>query len=170
MGAADLTMLERIQRELAYNTWANWETLNSLSRARNVPERAESVMAHLIAAEWLWMGRLGHGSQAMSVWPKLSRLDFANQLSDLSREWQAYLEKLDSASLLQEVRYTNSKGEDWSNAVVDILTHVVLHSSYHRGQVATLLGRTGEQAAYTDYIECIRRDHLAGGWPQLPTR
>ena len=68
-------------------------------------------------------------------------------------------------SLGQQIRYTNSKGEDWSNAVADVLTHVVLHSSYHRGQIASLLGRAGEAAAYSDYIECLRRGYLERGWP-----
>jgi hypothetical protein len=39
--------------------------------------------------------------------------------------------------------------------VADVLTHIVLHSSYHRGKIASLVGRAGESAAYSDYIECV---------------
>ena len=59
----------------------------------------------------------------------------------------------------------NTKGERWTNTVADVLTHVALHSSYHRGQIATLLGRAGEAAAVSDYIESVRRGYLEGGWP-----
>jgi uncharacterized damage-inducible protein DinB len=156
---------ERLRRELAYNAWANQETHRSLDAASTVPDRAAVVMAHIIAAEWLWLRRLGQSCPPMAVWPTLSPSVCKVQLHDLSHAWQDYLQDLASESLLREVSYINSQGEHWSNSVADILTHVVLHSSYHRGQIATLLGRAGEKAAYTDYIECVRRDYLSGRWP-----
>ena len=52
--------------------------------------------------------------------------------------------------------YVNSKGEQWSTTVEDILLHVVLHSSYHRGQVAYILRAGGFTPPYTDYVHCIR--------------
>ena len=101
----------------------------------------------------------------MDVWPTLPPAECEAQLRDLSQAWQAYLAGLCPESLDQQIHYTNSKGENWSNTVVDVLTHVVLHSSYHRGQIASFLGRAGQAAAYSDYIECIRRGYLDRGWP-----
>ena len=160
-----INMMERLNRELAYNAWANREALRSLLGARTVPERAAAVMAHIIGAEWLWLRRLGHQCAPMEVWPALSLTECERELQALSRAWQACLNALSSESLDQQIRYAKSKGEDWSNTVADILTHVILHSSYHRGQIASLLGRAGEVAAYTDYIECVRRGYLQSGWP-----
>jgi|SRR6185436_17979435 len=158
-----MEMIERLNRELAYNTWANREVLRSLLVARTVPERASAVMAHIIGAEWLWLRRLGHRAAPMDVWPALPLTECEAQLLELSRAWPAYLANLSPESLDQEIRYTNSKGEDWINTVADMLAHVVLHSSYHRGQIATLLGRAGEAAAYSDYIECARRGYIDRG-------
>ena len=53
----------------------------------------------------------------------------------------------------------------WTNTADVILTHVFTHACYHRGQVAMLLGQAGLPAPFTDYIECVRRGYLAGGWP-----
>ncbi len=39
----------------------------------------------------------------------------------------------------------------------DILTHVVLHSAYHRGQIASQVRSGGEQPAYTDFIHAARQ-------------
>jgi uncharacterized damage-inducible protein DinB len=161
-----MTLIERLNRELAYNAWANREALRSVLAARAVPERAAAVMAqHIIGAEWLWLRRLGHPAPPLAVWPALPPAECAGQLQELSRAWQAYLCGLTAEALGQTIRYTNSRGEDWSSTVADVLTHVVLHSSYHRGQIASLLGRAGEAAAYSDYIECVRRGHLDTGWP-----
>jgi len=160
-----MNVIERLNQELSYNAWANREALRSLLTARTAPERALAVMAHIIGAEWLWLRRLGQPSPLMEVWPTLPMTQCEGQLRELSRTWQAWLDGLSPESLGEPIRYTNSKGEEWSNTVADMLTHVVLHSSYHRGQVASLLGRAGEAAAYSDYIECVRRGYLRSGWP-----
>ncbi len=157
-----MEVIVRLRREFAYNAWANRQTLESLRAAREVPARAAEVMAHIIAAEWLWLRRLGRPGPELPVWPALSVQACDAQLQAVSAACEAFLAGLSPEQLEQAVAYTNSKGERWSNAIVDILTHVLLHSSYHRGQIATLLGRAGEKAAYSDYIECVRRGHLEG--------
>ena len=147
-----MEMIERLNRELAYNAWANREVLHSLLAARTIPERASAVMAHIIGAEWLWLRRLGHLAAPMEVWPALTLTECEAQLLELSAAWQAYMANLSTESLDQEIHYTNAKGETWANTVADMLTHVALHSSYHRGQIATLLGRAGEAVAIADAV------------------
>ena len=63
---------------------------------------------------------------------------------------------LDGVELVRSVAYVNSKGEEWTTSVEDILMHVVLHSAYHRGQVAYVLRAGGATPAYTDYAHCVR--------------
>jgi uncharacterized damage-inducible protein DinB len=64
---------------------------------------------------------------------------------------------LPPAGLDETVDYVNSKGEPWTSSVEDILTHTVLHSSYHRGQIASDMRASGHAPAYTDYIHARRR-------------
>jgi uncharacterized damage-inducible protein DinB len=158
-----MDLIAGLSGELAYNAWANQVTLRSLLAARVAPDRAEAVMGHIVGAEWLWLNRLGHPGPEMDVWPSLPPGEWPSRLDDLARAWKDYLHGLTPEELGREVTYTNSNGETWSNRVADVLRHVVLHSSYHRGQIASLLGRAGEAAAYTDYIEWVRRGH--SGFP-----
>ena len=156
----------RLTRDFAYNAWANREALRSLLAANTVPTRAAEVMAHIVGAEWTWLRRLGHPAPDLPVWPAQSPHECDAQLRALSSAWKECLASITAESLSREVAYTNTKGERWANTVADVLTHVALHSSYHRGQIATLLGRAGEAAAASsDYIECVRRGYLKGGWP-----
>jgi len=60
-------------------------------------------------------------------------------------------------SLDQSVSYTNSQGEGWSSTVEEILSHLTVHSAYHRGQIASDLRAAGMTPAYTDYIHATRR-------------
>jgi uncharacterized damage-inducible protein DinB len=41
--------------------------------------------------------------------------------------------------------------------VDDVLTHVILHSAYHRGQIASAVRAGGETPAYTDLIHAVRQ-------------
>jgi uncharacterized damage-inducible protein DinB len=120
-------------------------------------------MAHIVGAESEWLRRLGRPAPDLPVWPALAPEDCARFLPALSDAWGALLGGPSADDLNRIVQYTNSKGERWSNTVADIVTHVTLHSSYHRGQIATLLGRAGESVPYTDYIEFVRRGYGDGG-------
>jgi len=72
-------------------------------------------------------------------------------------EWGGYLAKLGEADLAGTIEYRNSKGEQWQSTVADVLTHVLLHGSYHRGQIASAIRAAGGTPAYTDFIHATRQ-------------
>jgi uncharacterized damage-inducible protein DinB len=146
----------QLRRLLRYDIWANRETLRSLSGSR-VPPKSLRWLAHIVAAELLWLARLREEPQPMPVWPELDVEGCANGLQDLSRSWADYLRDDAPARLSDKVSYTNSKGEAWTSTVEDILIHVTIHSAYHRGQIASDLRAAGLEPAYTDYIHAVRQ-------------
>lgn len=68
------------------------------------------------------------------------------------------LASLDDDGLADGVAYRNSKGEFWTSSAGDILTHVVLHAAYHRGQIAAAVRGAGGEPAYTDFIHAVRME------------
>ena len=66
--------------------------------------------------------------------------------------YAAYIEELAEARLTAVIRYRNSQGDEFANTVLDILTHVVIHGAYHRGQIAKAIGKAGGKSVNTDYI------------------
>jgi uncharacterized damage-inducible protein DinB len=58
---------------------------------------------------------------------------------------------------LLDVACKNTKSEPRSSSVQDILTHVLLHSAYHRGQIASQVRAGGETPASTDFIHAVRQ-------------
>jgi uncharacterized damage-inducible protein DinB len=143
----------RLDRLLRYDVWANRETLGALHQAEP-PARSLRWMAHIIGAELLWLARMkGRGSE-LPVWPDLSVKECEARLPQISSE---LMDIPGRESLDRVVGYTNSKGEPWSSTVEDILTHLVIHSAYHRGQIASDLRNAGQEPAYTDYIHAVRQ-------------
>jgi uncharacterized damage-inducible protein DinB len=146
-------------RMLAYEQWANRESLRSLIQAGDgAPQRAIEVMAHIIGASHVWLARLQATTPTIIVWPVFGLNVMPRQLDALKSEWRNWLRSLTTARLGETVSYVNSKGEAWSSKVRDILTHLTLHSAYHRGQIATLLARAGHMPASTDYIHAVRQN------------
>jgi uncharacterized damage-inducible protein DinB len=91
------------------------------------------------------------------VWPEFDLDQCAAQLAALDKLWRDYLGGLSSTGLSQKISYKNSKGEPWSSTVEDVLTHVTLHSAYHRGQIASLMRASGQAPASTDFIHAVRQ-------------
>jgi len=146
-----------LHRLFRYDDWANREALASLKVTEGPPPRALQLMGHIVASEWLWLGRLREEKKAVNVWPDLTVEQCETQLADLQRFWFYYLGDLTPAMLAQSIAYINTKGQPWRNTVEDILLHVVTHSAYHRGQIAVALRVGGETPAYTDFVHAVRQ-------------
>ena len=148
-------MSHQLDRLLRYDIWANGETVGSL-RQGPPPARSLKWMGHIIGAEYLWLARLRQVPAPLPVWPDLPVEECAVRLGELSSMWREYLANATPRQLAERVAYTNSKGEKWTNVVEDILTHVTIHSAYHRGQIASDLRAAGQIPAYTDFIHAVR--------------
>ena len=114
-------------------------------------------LAHIFSAEKLWLERLRQQPQSTAVWPNLS-IDQCETIADeISSGWRDYLNHLPPGGLQEAASYRNSKGEPWSSRVEDVLLHVLLHSAYHRGQIALEMRTSGLEPAYTDFIHAVRQ-------------
>ena len=64
-----MDLLRHFQRQLSYNTWANREVLASLEALKAPLERSEKLLAHILAAELLWLARMQNQSAPLPVCP-----------------------------------------------------------------------------------------------------
>ena len=148
--------LDHHARLLHYDGWANRETLASLRRV--APPAAVRWLAHIAGAELLWLGRLTGEPSDVAVWPDSDLDEAAGHLDRLASAWPRYLQGISDDDELDEgIGYRNSRGEFWTSTVGDILTHVVAHSVYHRGQIAAAVSAAGGEPAYTDFIHAVRQ-------------
>jgi uncharacterized damage-inducible protein DinB len=147
--------LVRFRRLLEHDGWANAAAVVAL-REGPAPPKAVAWLAHIIGAERLWIARIREEPPVMPVWPDFELETCARELTELQGEWVRCLEALDDETLYDGVGYRNTKGEFWTSTVADILSHVVLHASYHRGQIAAAIREAGGTPPYTDFIHAVR--------------
>ena len=152
-----MNVADYLRKEFVYDAWANREVLAAIRTAGRETNRSLQLMAHILAAERLWLERLLQVPQSVAVWPQDDLAHCEAEAEKLSREWHEYLELATAGDISQTIAYKNSKGESWSNAIIDVLTHVVMHSAYHRGQIASHMRSIGQTPAYTDFIHGVRQ-------------
>jgi uncharacterized damage-inducible protein DinB len=152
-----MTEKRLLQRLFSYDEWANHEVLAGLRSAQNRAPRSLRWMAHILAAEEVWLTRLRHDGTKPAVWPERALDDCDKVAASLGEAWHDLLRSASEEDLARPVDYTNSKGEAFSSSVGDILMHVAMHSAYHRGQIASDMRAAGLEPAYTDFIHAVRQ-------------
>lgn len=138
--------------------WADGEAvrvLEALPEGTAEREHAVKAYAHLAAAAHVWLVRLEHRSPVHAVWPDLSLAE-SRALADDSLAGLRRHAGREEGDLATAVEYRNSAGRVFRNTAADVLMHVVLHGSYHRGQLALLTRQGGGSPAATDYIAFVR--------------
>jgi uncharacterized damage-inducible protein DinB len=144
-----------ISRLLEHLVWADARTLEALRAMHASPIDALRLFGHVLAAEQVWLSRIDGRAPNVPVWPSL-QLDECEALAARNQAAFARHVAAPPESLARAVRYRNMKGEEFVNSVEDILLHVALHGSYHRGQVARIVRGEGGAPHPTDYIVFIR--------------
>jgi len=152
-----MNLADYLRREFTYDEWANREVLTVIRAAGAANERSLQLMAHILSAERLWLERLKQQPQSSPVWPKSDLEQCEAQAAELAQQWRDFLDLITAGDVHQSVSYKNSKGEAWTSTIEDILTHVVMHSAYHRGQIASHMRAGGQTPAYTDFIHGVRQ-------------
>jgi uncharacterized damage-inducible protein DinB len=147
---------EYLRRLFEHMAWADHHALAALRKSGGASKLAHSELAHVLGAEHVWLARLEGRPATVAVWPELS----VDECEALAREtragFDAFVERQGDTSLERTVHYRNSAGAEFDSKVSDILLHVALHGSYHRGKVAAALRASGADPAATDYIGFVR--------------
>jgi len=156
-------MLETVRLLHDYTRWADlrmFEAVAKLSPEQYTKDLGSSLksvrdtVVHLVSAQWIWLSRW-NGIVPKGMWnaadyPDLVSVRAARE--ELGRELGDFVGSQTEASLAKPLTYKNLKGETFSYPLGQLMLHYVNHSTYHRGQVTTLLRQLGAQPVSTDLV------------------
>lgn len=114
-----------------------------------VSEKAIKIFNHLLNAHQIWNSRILQKETSTSVWEIRPLYDLEE--IEINNHNQS-LEILNSKTLDEIIHYSNTKGQKFSNNILDILFHIINHSTYHRGQIASDFRQNGLEPIVTDFI------------------
>jgi uncharacterized damage-inducible protein DinB len=158
MNAADT------RRLYSYTDWANErmvtaiEALTDEQRTQPIASSFPSILetfTHIAFAEWLWLRRwMGESPTSPPVGTSFDEV--LNRLRSVAAERRAYLDTLADGALTAPLSYRSLKGDDFTGILGDLLVHCANHSTYHRGQLVTMLRQVGTKPPGTDFTEFTR--------------
>ena len=151
----------------AFNRWANARvraevaTLSDDDFRRDMKNSFPSVRdtwLHIMASEWVWLARwLGTSPTGMPPeWKDYDRQQVADEWQALEAAQQAYVRRLTDSDLDRMVQYINFAGQTFTQPLWHLMRHMVNHSTYHRGQITTMLRQLGYQPVSTDLVLYFR--------------
>lgn len=149
-------MDEHLRHLFEYDYWANGQTIAALEI--NHSERSVQILAHILITKQEYFERLGgKDSTGFDFWPDLD-LDTCRRLAEKTTEhYFALLDNLDESGFEQIAKYKTSEGVSYENTYRDLLMHVLLHSSIHRGNIVLKMREEGLEPPKIDYILYLRR-------------
>jgi uncharacterized damage-inducible protein DinB len=164
-------IVRAIREALAYTVWADRTMLSALEQVapedltRDTGSSFPSLLAtigHILGSERVWLSRFvgnpGH-LPALSSYDSLQAV--REGFEEYWPEFESYLASLDVAGLELGLTWTNTKGVTRTQPVYRLLLHFVNHSSYHRGQLVTMLRQLGYTPVGTDMVYYLA-DQLKG--------
>lgn len=147
-------MKQHFLKLFGYDYYANELILKTMLEAGN-PERAVKLMAHVLAAQQIWLARCRQDTyvQLPTLWPDWQADELPNINHQNNKNWLQFLE---SENLDTIISYKNSTGITFTDSITDVLTHLINHGTHHRAQAGQVVKNTGFKLPNTDYITYLR--------------
>ena len=146
----------------AYNQWANGRILAAVAELGEEQLRRAvgtshgsmwGTLVHIAWAEWRWLGRWQRASGRGLDPQKCADLPSLRAFwAELERSQRQFVEQLTDGALQEPISYENPPGVTWTYRLSDMVRQVINHSTYHRGQVTTLLRQLGGSPVPTDWL------------------
>src|SRR5688572_29695062 len=134
--------VDQLRQLFRYNAWANRRMISALVEIDS--EKCLSILAHLLTTEQEYFERLwGKDSTGFEFWPKLDIQQCGSLASAAAARFDTLLTGLSEESLDEIASYRSSEGVAYDNTWRDLLAHVVLHSSIHRGSIMLKIRESG---------------------------
>ncbi len=160
-------MIDEIRELFEYTSWADGRVLDAVAKLDAAAFEKElgssfpsirATLVHVLSADWVWLARWqGHSPAGIpGDWDLSSFAAIRSRWEEIRRERAAFVAGLSDADLARPLAYRNIRGESFVNTFAEMLRHVVNHSTYHRGQVITMLRQLGAEGVSTDLIAFYR--------------
>ncbi len=157
-------MKQLLKNYAVYNRWANEQLCAAILQMdehlhqqivnSSFPNLYATVL-HIWDAESIWLQRMKKHEQMLIPSKQFNPTmkEAVNGWLEQSAQLILYVDSLTERDLQQEFDYKNIKGQAFRSPYWQTIHHVFNHSTYHRGQLVTMMRELGETVVpATDFI------------------
>ncbi len=144
--------LASIERQFAYDEWANDRTLRTLKNLGASGPNLIGTFAHILSGKRIWLDRIeGVESGEADGWPNLTLEECESRNAEINAAFRDFFGRVQAEELDRTILFPWSKG-DLKTPLREVLTHLITHDMYHRGEIMAGAGQTGVKVPSTDYV------------------
>ena len=163
-------MIKQYFLEVAdYNIWANDIVLSWINNitdeqwGKHVVSSFNSIaetVLHITSAESIWLERLNKAESP--VWLQTSFKGTRKDIIDLWKKASAgikkNLEDFNESAMMEKLVFRRINGDRYEMPHYQVFAHIFNHSTYHRGQLVTMLRQVGfTEVGSTDMLGFFRK-------------
>jgi uncharacterized damage-inducible protein DinB len=142
---------------LEYNNWANNNFAIVLKKNNVIKGKPLELFSHIVNAEIMCIGRVNkdfnYPFQPFDVRDSDSNI---NLLKSNNLKWKDFINSLQEYNFDNLIEYKNVKNENCILKIWEIIIHMINHSTYHRGQIASLLKGMNIQPPVSGFAEFVK--------------
>ncbi len=164
--------IREIKDLFAFDAWATGRTLEAVSALTEEQFRKDignsfgsvhGTLTHLFGADKIWLARWKQGTPAPTKPEDVPSLDYLKEKwNEVFGETRSFVASLSEDQLRNPFSYKDLRGNEYTQPLYHQLQHKVNHSTYHRGQITTMLRQLGAKPIGTDLITFYREQKDRG--------
>jgi uncharacterized damage-inducible protein DinB len=161
-------MKQLLQQYGEYNLWSNSKMAEAIKLLSHEQQHKEIISSfsslyktavHVFGAETVWYNRILKGANISKIEDNFN--DSMDLLGDawlaLDDQLSLFVASVTESFLYEKLDYQSMKGDSFSEELYLVLLHMFNHSTYHRGQMVTMLRQAGaEKIPNSDFIAWAR--------------
>jgi uncharacterized damage-inducible protein DinB len=146
-------MKELLEKQLQFEFWANSELLIKMKEAKPLNERALLLFSHLLSASSMWLSRLNNEPFTTTLFEERTIEECESLFGKNTQGWEDYFKSVSNERLSDTIEFVSPVDNLKRRIKIsDAVMHIVHHSSYHRGQIITLLKGSVTQLPLITYM------------------
>lgn len=148
-----MTLKNHLLKMLDSEIWANQVLAETIQKAKTPDERTWLLFSHLLSAYSMWVSRLKGTEITTTLFAERTLEESEVLMKSMFSGLKLYLEQATDEELDRIIHFTFPlDGSKRKLSVADAITHVITHSTYHRGQIIARLKEKVETLPLTTYI------------------
>jgi uncharacterized damage-inducible protein DinB len=141
-------MSHKLIKHFEFEQWSNSMIIAALKILKEKNERATTLFSHLLSSHCMWLSRVNKTAFTCTLFQERTLEECEQLMKENLLGWQNYLVNKTDTDLQETIEFMSAWEVNPSKrrmTVEDAITHIINHSSYHRGQiVASIKGKVDE--------------------------
>jgi uncharacterized damage-inducible protein DinB len=136
---------------IQYEQWANDAIIVSIEKCIEHDERALLLLSHIMSVQTIWLNRIKNEPIITPLFIERSLPECKSLQITNTELWLTYLSSIENIDINQKIDF-EFHGELKSISLLNAMTHLTSHATYHRGQIIARLKPYLDKIPLTTYV------------------